>query len=60
MNMVLLQNGYTLTHIKGDTVSRLAYYRSLEDVQVNNNPEPFYELVIDSVIHSLQEHLKMV
>lgn len=59
MNMVLLQNGYTLTHIKGDPASRIAYYKSLEDVQVNNKPEPFYELVIDSAINSLEEHLKM-
>ncbi|MEP4133993.1 MAG: Fic family protein [Cyclobacteriaceae bacterium] len=60
MNVVMLQNGYTLTHIKGDLSSRLQYYKSLEDVQVNNNPEPFYSLVIDSAIFSLQEHLKMV
>ncbi|MFY0599078.1 MAG: Fic family protein [Cyclobacteriaceae bacterium] len=60
MNMVLLQNGYTLTNIKGDLTNRLAYYRALEDVQINNNPDPFYELVIDASIASLEEHLKMV
>lgn len=60
MNMVLLQNGYSLTHIKGDGESRLAYYKALESVQLDNNPEPFYELVVDATIHSLEEHLKMV
>ena len=60
MNLVLIQNGYTLTNIKGDNDSRLQYYRALESVQIDNNPEPFYSLVIDSAINSLEEHLKLV
>lgn len=60
MNMILLQNGYTLANIKGDLNSRLAYYQALEKVQIDNDPEPFYELVIDAVISSLEEHLKMI
>lgn len=60
MNMVLLQHGYTLTQIKGDTTSRLAYYNALQQVQVDNHPVAFYELVTDAAISSLKEHLKMV
>tara|TARA_B100001245_G_C22871825_1_gene419232 strand:- start:273 stop:1337 length:1065 start_codon:yes stop_codon:yes gene_type:complete len=60
MNLILLQNGYTLSNIKGDLESRLKYYKALESVQLDNNPEPFHQLVIDSVIDSLQEHLKLV
>lgn len=60
MNLVLLQNGYTLSHIKGDNENRLAYYKALESVQLDNNPEPFYRLVVEAAIHSLEEHLKLV
>lgn len=60
MNMILLQNGYTLTNVKGDINSRIAYYKALEDVQMDNNCEPFYELVIDAAISSLENHLKMI
>ena len=60
MNFVLLRNGFTLANLKGDDKSRLEYYKALEDVQVNNKPEPFYHLIADKVIESLEEHLKMV
>ena len=60
MNFILLRNGYTITSLKGDYDSRMAYYAALENVQVNNNPEPFYHLIIDKVKESLEEHLEMV
>lgn len=60
MNFILLKNGFTITSLKGDYDSRMAYYAALEDVQVNNNPEPFYHLILDKVKESLEEHLKMV
>jgi Fic family protein len=60
MNFILLQNGFTITILKGDAESRINYYKSLEEVQVNNNPEPFYDLVIDRVKASLEEHLNLV
>lgn len=60
MNLILLQNGYTLTNIKGDICNRLEYYKALESVQVANNPEPFYSLVLEASISSLEEHLKLV
>lgn len=60
MNFHLLKNGYTVTSLKGDRHSRLEYYRSLEECQVENKYERFYNLIIDRVIYSLEEHISMV
>lgn len=60
MNLILLKHGLTIANLKGDLDSRLAYYRALEAVQVDNNPEVFYHLVADTVMESLREHLEMV
>ncbi|WP_215223552.1 Fic family protein [Echinicola shivajiensis] len=60
MNLILVSNGYTIANLKGDNASRLAYYRALEAVQVNNDPVPFYHLVTDAVLESLEQHLEMV
>jgi Fic family protein len=60
MNLVLLSNGYTLANLKGDLDSRIAYYKALEKVQVDNTPDAFYTLVANAVEESLTEHLKLV
>lgn len=60
MNFVLLKHGYTLAILKGDLDSRLRYYQVLEKVQLDNDQKPFYELIIEKVKESLQEHLGMV
>jgi len=60
MNLVLVGHGYTIANLKGDNASRLAYYKALEAVQVNNDPVPFYHLVADAVKDSLEQHLEMV
>ena len=60
MNFILMNNGYTVTILKGDLNSRLAYYQALEQVQVHNDPTPFYLMIIDKVKESLVEHLEMV
>lgn len=60
MNLILLKHGYTIANLKGDINSRLTYYKALEEVQINNNPEPFYHLVADTVKESLEKHLEMV
>lgn len=60
MNLILLRNGYTLANLKGDQQSKMAYYKALEAVQVDNDPEIFYHLVADAVLDSLQKHLEMV
>lgn len=59
MNLILLRNGFTIANLKGDLNSRLKYYQALEAVQVDNDPEHFYHLVIDSVEESLKAHLAL-
>lgn len=59
MNLILLQNGYTLANLKGDINSRMAYYQALEAVRTENSRVPFYKLVLESVRTSLQEHLEL-
>ena len=60
MNFILLQNGFTVAILKGDPASRIKYYSALQEVQLNNNPEPFYLLVIERCQASLEEHLNLV
>lgn len=59
MNVVLLNNGFTIANIKGDDVSRLRYYKALEEVQTRASSEAFYKLVIQATIDSLQAHIEM-
>jgi Fic family protein len=59
MNFVLLSNGYTVTSLKGDPDSRIRYYQALEKVQVHNDPEDFYHLIIDRLGASLKEHIDL-
>ncbi len=60
MNFVLLRHGYTVTNLKGDIASRLAYYQSLDKVQTSNDPAYFYDLILGRVIDSLERHLEML
>ena len=60
MNLILLRNGFTIANLKGDNPSRLRYYKALEAVQVDNEPEHFYHLVADAVEESLKAHLDLV
>lgn len=59
MNLILLKHGYTIANLKGDLDSRMAYYKALEAVQVDNNPDNFYHLVADTVKESLLSHLEL-
>ena len=60
MNLILARNGYTRANIKGDLSSRMNYYKSLEELQVNNDRSLFYDLVMDETIKSMEEHLALV
>lgn len=57
MNCILLQHGYTIAILKGDYDSRMRYYKALESVQADADPEPFYALIIDACIDSIKEHI---
>jgi Fic family protein len=59
MNLILVRNGYTRANIKGDLSSRMNYYKSLEEVQVNNDRVLFYDLVMEEAIKSMEEHLAL-
>jgi len=59
MNFILLKNNYTVTILKGDQEARLAYYKALEDVQLNNKRDKFYHLILDQLKNSLTEHLNL-
>lgn len=60
MNLVLLQNGYTLVNIKGNLKNRLKYYQALEQVQLNHEHTEFYKLIVSSAEKSLLQHLELV
>ncbi|WDN87495.1 hypothetical protein BuS5_00463 [Desulfosarcina sp. BuS5] len=53
MNLVLLQNGYTIASISGDTESRLAYYNALEKCNLNQDKTDFVALITGYVYDSM-------
>jgi fido (protein-threonine AMPylation protein)/transcriptional regulator with XRE-family HTH domain len=59
MNLILLQNGYTIANLKGSLEHRLRYYKALEAVQLNHDKTDFYDLIADHVLQSLEEHLAL-
>jgi Fic family protein len=59
MNLILLQNGYTIANLKGSLNDRMCYYKALEQVQVNHESDLFYQLIIDRVDASLEEHIHL-
>ena len=59
MNLILLQNGYTIVNLKGDLQQKLAYFRALEAVQVNHDKEDFHLLIAKHALQSLEEHIKL-
>jgi Fic family protein/DNA-binding Xre family transcriptional regulator len=59
MNLILLQNGYTIANLKGNLTDRMSYYNALEKVQVNHESEDFFRLIIRHVHESLNEHIHL-
>jgi Fic family protein len=60
MNLILLQHGYPIANIPGDTESRLAYYDALERCNLDNDPVPFQQLVAGHVLGSIKNMLKVL
>ena len=60
MNLILLQNGYTIANLKGNLADRMRYYQALEKVQINHENEDFYQLILEHAEISLTEHLHLV
>jgi Fic family protein len=56
MNIILLQQGFPIAIIHGDTETRLAYYAALEKCNLEQNKNDFHCLIAQVVIES-QQHL---
>lgn len=54
MNLILLQNGFPIAILKGDTESRLKYYSALETAQTENDKKPFMKLIADNVKETME------
>ncbi|MCF8201572.1 MAG: Fic family protein [Crocinitomicaceae bacterium] len=59
MNLILLQNGYTIVNLKGNPKNRLKYYQALEQIQLNHAHTDFYQLILSAAEKSLKMHLEM-
>jgi Fic family protein len=59
MNLILLQNGFTIANIIGTNENRLKYYNALEKCQVEHSCEDFHTMVAETVKNSLTEYLKI-
>lgn len=60
MNLVLLQNGYPVANIGGDTDSRLAYYHALETCNLEGNKTEFLCLIASEVQKSALRLLEII
>lgn len=60
LNFILLSHGHTTLILKGDTSSKLRYFDVLQKMQVEGDHIPLYDLIIDRVIDSLEEHISMI
>ena len=59
MNLILLQNGFPIAVIKGDTDSRMNYYNALENAR-KENKVGFILLVAELVKESLERRIKLL
>lgn len=60
MNLILLQNGFPIAILKGDTVNRLKYYGALETAQTENNKKPFLNLIAENVKECMERILHVL
>jgi len=60
MNLILLQNGFPIAILKGDTQNRLNYYNALETAQIEHNKQPFLKLISQNVLDTMQRIIKTV
>ncbi len=60
MNLILLQNAYTIVNLKGSVTAKLAYYNALESAHLDNGRLPFHSLICEAAIDSVEAHLALV
>ena len=60
MNLILLQHGFVIANIKGDTKSRMAYYSALEEAQTKGKKDAFFKLVASYELAALERYIKVL
>ncbi len=60
MNLILLQQGYPIANIKGDSAVRINYYSALEKAQTQNDKTDFILLIAEVVKESLEKYLSIL
>ena len=59
MNLILSQNVFPISILKGDAESRLQYYGALETAQTDNNKQPFLDLITENVRETMERIVKV-
>ncbi|HEX9151349.1 MAG TPA: Fic family protein, partial [Flavobacterium sp.] len=57
MNLILLQHGYIIAAIKGDSDTKTRYYQALQTAQTKNNKEDFFLFIAQMEKESLTRYL---
>jgi len=60
MNLILLQHGFVIANIKGDSKSRMAYYTCLEKAQVENDKSDFLNFIIATETDALNRYISII
>lgn len=60
MNLYLLRQGYVIVNLKGDAVSRLAYYKTLEASHMDGRREDFAAFVAKAEKEALENYLDLM
>jgi fido (protein-threonine AMPylation protein)/transcriptional regulator with XRE-family HTH domain len=60
MNLILLQNGYSIANISGDLKNRIEYYKALEKSQMENDNTMFRMLIANEGRKSLMDYTKLM
>jgi len=56
----MLQHGFPIAIIRGDTTSRLAYYAALEKCNTESDKYDFHVLIVQTVLTSMKHLLNLV
>lgn len=60
MNLILLQNGYPIAILKGDTENRLKYYEALEIASITEDKTPFKNFIKEVLTQTINRILEVV
>lgn len=60
MNLFLLKNGYVIANIKGDYETRMKYYETLEEAQINNQRDAFIRFIAQVELDSIKRYVSVL